>query len=76
MPSHCCDHPAGTTATDMGGSGHLSQVMLPAGGKGPKADPLKGVKGFARAPKKGGHQDEELTEMEVGWLFCRLGLLI
>jgi hypothetical protein len=29
------------------------------------ADPLKGIKGFVRAPKKGGHHDEQLTEMEV-----------
>jgi hypothetical protein len=36
-----------------------------------KQDPLKAVKGFARAPKKRGHDDEELTEMEVstGWHF-------
>ena len=30
-----------------------------------KQDPLKAVKGFARAPRKRGHDDEELTEMEV-----------
>ncbi len=28
-------------------------------------DPLKSVKGFVRAPRKGSHADEELTEMEV-----------
>lgn len=30
-----------------------------------KDDPLKSVKGFARAPKRKGHHDEEMTEMEV-----------
>jgi hypothetical protein len=37
--------------------------------QGSKVDPLKNisVKGFAKAPRKGGsHADEELTEMEVG----------
>mmetsp|Transcript_15453 Transcript_15453/g.41851 ORF Transcript_15453/g.41851 Transcript_15453/m.41851 type:complete len:698 (+) Transcript_15453:110-2203(+) len=29
-----------------------------------KEDPLKSVKGFARAPKRRGHHDEEMTEME------------
>lgn len=30
-----------------------------------QGDPLKSVKGFARAPKRRGHHDEEMTEMEV-----------
>ena len=28
-------------------------------------DPLKEVKGFARTPKRGAEQEEDLTEMEV-----------
>lgn len=38
-----------------------------APGTSARDDPLKSVKGFARAPKRGrGHHDEEMTEMEVG----------
>jgi hypothetical protein len=29
-------------------------------------DPLKAVKGFVKATKRGGGADEEMTEMEVG----------
>jgi hypothetical protein len=49
---------------------HIHQLVscLSACPQGPKVDPLKGisVKGFAKAPRKGSHADEELTEMEVG----------
>jgi hypothetical protein len=48
----------------VGGAG-ADDIARSSGGGGDD-DPLKSVKGFVRAPKRGGHHDEELTDMEVG----------